>query len=381
MTVPGEGPPPQLAADAGDPREAADGGGPEEGSALRPGSLVFCRLLLRGLVKQTEAVVVEAGACQAVVACPAECSLAPSGDWAGSASLDSWQSFMCAGVEQHTSCLVVFYSVDSRALGTDLLPEAVRFRGCEGQPVTPAAESVLEVFGLKAGRDSTQMQALVGADALTVVPYHAVHIGDGHDLFLWNSVLVVPDFLSKEECHVFMDAADRCARSGSNACNFYAYQGAMHRLPVRKLDLEAQMLSSSVVSDRLLGFIEAHMPEAALELFGQSTCLRDMKFCFSPGEPAVNRYMVGGGIAPHTDKQSITLNVLLSEPGAFSGGGTIFWPQGPPEESGEQEAVVLRPRQGTAVLFNGDVKHAGRAVTDGVRHTFVASFNLWNPNA
>mmetsp|Transcript_104052 Transcript_104052/g.303774 ORF Transcript_104052/g.303774 Transcript_104052/m.303774 type:complete len:370 (-) Transcript_104052:94-1203(-) len=350
----------------------------DESAALAQGSLVYCRLHIRRVVKETEAMVVEAGAWQTVVACPADCSLSLSGDWAGCASLGSWQSLQCAGVEQGTSCAVVFYVVDTRSLSTNVLPEALRFRGCEGQPLTPCAQSLSELFESKAGRDALLMQALLTDEEQSPRSYHEVRIGGDHELFSWNSVLTIPDFLSKDECHVFMDAADRCARSGSTAKNLYAYQGQMHRLPVRKLDLEAQMLSSSVVSDRLLGFIEQHMPEVALDLFGQSERLREMKFCFSPGEPAVNRYMVGGGIAPHTDKQSVTLNVLLSEPGAFSGGGTVFWPQDSPEEANGQGAVVVRPRQGTAVLFNGDVKHAGRPVTDGIRHTFVASFNLWS---
>merc|ERR1712224_316800 len=108
---------------------------------------------------------------------------------------------------------------------------------------------------------------------------------------------------------------------------------------------------------------------------------------FSPGEPAVNRYMVGGGIAPHADKQSITINVVLSDLGAFTGGGTSFWPQksrqtGNAEmlegEDNNEDVVLLRPQQGAALLFNGNVTHAGRAVKTGIRHTYVASFNLWS---
>eukprot|EP00449_Zooxanthella_nutricula_P063350 CAMPEP_0198565998 /NCGR_PEP_ID=MMETSP1462-20131121/102650_1 /TAXON_ID=1333877 /ORGANISM="Brandtodinium nutriculum, Strain RCC3387" /LENGTH=139 /DNA_ID=CAMNT_0044297011 /DNA_START=9 /DNA_END=425 /DNA_ORIENTATION=+ len=139
----------------------------------------------------------------------------------------------------------------------------------------------------------------------------------------------------------------------------------MNRLPVRKLDLEAQMLSAEVISRRLLPFFERQLPDVAEELFGQGEGLASMKVCFSPGEPAVNRYMVGGGIAPHTDKQTVTLNVVLSDLGAFAGGGTMFWPQDGPEDAEMSvertgDAVVLRPPQGTAILFNGQVTHAGR---------------------
>ena len=40
------------------------------------------------------------------------------------------------------------------------------------------------------------------------------------------------------------------------------------------------------------------------------------------------------------------------------------------------EVTVLRPRQGSALLFNGHVSHAGRAVAQGIRHGYVASFSL-----
>jgi len=178
-----------------------------------------------------------------------------------------------------------------------------------------------------------------------------------------------------------MDAADRCAHGGSAAGNFYAYQEGMNRYPVRKLDLGAQILSKTIIHDRLLSFFEEQLPHVANEVFGQSTNLNKMKFSFSPGEPAVNRYSVGGGIASHTDKQSVTVNVVLSNFGSFTGGGTTFWPQEPDstiDEGGTDDVVLLRPQQGSALLFNGNVKHAGRPVISGVRHAYVASFNLWS---
>ncbi|CAE7676588.1 unnamed protein product, partial [Symbiodinium pilosum] len=112
----------------------------------------------------------------------------------------------------------------------------------------------------------------------------------------------------------------------------------------------------------------------------------ELKPFFSPGEPAVNRYMTGGGIAPHIDREAVTLNVVLSEPGAFAGGGTAFWPQEKVEGETDEacaekfdmrDAAVLRPRQGTAILFNGSIAHAGRPVISGVRHAFVKCADVW----
>ena len=95
----------------------------------------------------------------------------------------------------------------------------------------------------------------------------------------------------------------------------------------------------------------------------------------------------------------------------FEGGGTMFWQQ--PDEEGStmkstmttadyvaavllrhadykeccfdpgarcsepcHHRILLQPKQGTAVLFNGEIVHAGREVTSGVRHLYVASFTL-----
>ena len=39
------------------------------------------------------------------------------------------------------------------------------------------------------------------------------------------------------------------------------------------------------------------------------------------------------------------------------------------------EVCVTVPR-GSALLFNGNIRHAGRAVESGTRHVWVASFDL-----
>ena len=82
---------------------------------------------------------------------------------------------------------------------------------------------------------------------------------------------------------------------------------------------------------------------------------------------------------------------------SFSGGGTGFWsaaaeargggrgeadmlddnkanarPDGPP-------TAILRPPLGTAILFGGDVTHAGMPVEAGTRAVLVASFSTRTP--
>lgn len=38
--------------------------------------------------------------------------------------------------------------------------------------------------------------------------------------------------------------------------------------------------------------------------------------------------------------------------------------------------TVLRPPAGTAIIFGGDITHAGLPVTSGTRHVLVMSFSL-----
>lgn len=351
---------------------------------LKPGMVVYCQLLVRDAVKVAQAMVVKPGAWQTVVACPGECALSSSGEWIENLEQGAWQSFSCSSGDPGNPCTVVFYTVDSRALSTSAHPDAICF-GPPGDERRPLPDRLLQLFHGEVEGDSLAVAVMCTTNAEEHSLYHNIPIGDRHEIISFNSVLMIPNFLTKDECYELMDSADRCAHGGSNAGRFYQYQDGMNRFPIHKLDLGAQMLSKSIINERLLGFFEQHLPQTAEDLFGQSSGLRKMRCSFSPGEPAVNRYMVGGGIAPHTDKQTLTLNVVLSDFGAFTGGGTVFWPQvtkecadGIPDEHGIDNVVVLRALQGSALLFNGKVKHAGRPVVSGVRHTFVASFNLWS---
>ena len=74
----------------------------------------------------------------------------------------------------------------------------------------------------------------------------------------------------------------------------------------------------------------------------------------------VVRYEPDGqrGLAPHLDDSELSFNIALSDPDAFSGGGTSF----------EAAGQTLRPQQGQMVSHFGRVFHAGEPVTSGTRH-------------
>jgi hypothetical protein len=195
-----------------------------------------------------------------------------------------------------------------------------------------------------------------------------------------------------------MDAADQSVAKGTgskrsnehwleapaeSAYEMAATSNPLERLRICELGPEAEQLSANILLGRVLPFLEQKLPDTAQVLFGRSSVLKDMNMTFAPGEPAVNRYTSGGLMKVHTDNYHVTINILLSDPGAFVGGGTAFWEQHPPDSSMPEEdpAAVLRPRQGSGAFFNGSVRHAGQVVTSGTRHLYVASFSLHPPDA
>ena len=115
------------------------------------------------------------------------------------------------------------------------------------------------------------------------------------------------------------------------------------------------------------------------------TITGDPRLKFVPGEPACNVYSSGGQFKVHEDQQALTVLVVLSSRDSFTGGGTAFWScedRPPPISPGVfvrtaagPPTLVVKPPPGTAIVFGGDVTHAGRPVLDGERTVFVASFS------
>ena len=112
---------------------------------------------------------------------------------------------------------------------------------------------------------------------------------------------------------------------------------------------------------------------------------------WSEGEPAINVYTAGGRFGAHKDHLALTVLVPLTAPDEFAGGGTGFWAAdsgGPPLPGLEKseladggapaDAVVLKPPLGTALVFGGDLTHAGMDVRRGSL-VLVASFSTALP--
>ena len=198
-----------------------------------------------------------------------------------------------------------------------------------------------------------------------------------------RSVMTVPGFMSDGERKILLQSAAETASWPEEQPAMEPLMPGRQRLHVpSRLNASAQALSEEILR-RGLAFVQAHAPSMGETMLQCSAAdLTDMPddpgLEFSPGEPAVNVYTQGGEFKAHEDKRSLTILVLLSEPDAFAGGGTAFWPPGSQDQARRGEAppaVTLKPPAGTAILFGGEVTHAAVPVKAGTRCVWVASFS------
>ena len=184
------------------------------------------------------------------------------------------------------------------------------------------------------------------------------------------------------------------------------------RIPITRLREDTQALCDrllvrgvSTLHEQLPGLLSAifgdsHTGSSSFSNGAPTSIAHNPTLTFTPGEPACNVYVEGGQFRPHEDRQSLTVLVVLSDAEEFHGGGTAFWsvaetdrvqhrgmlggswfaPKPPRYGSITQvrgpPTVVVTPPAGTAIIFGGDVTHAGQPVDSGERTLFVASFSL-----
>ena len=190
-----------------------------------------------------------------------------------------------------------------------------------------------------------------------------------------NSVLLLRDLLTPTECELLVADVER-----THAVDNPGVASGHQRYMLEDLSDSSRLIFDTMLRDRLLPFVATELPLVAemiwarsLQVTSATAQLHECPLKFSAQEPAINRYSEGGHFEPHTDKLALTVNVLLAT-GTFSGGGTQFWREGAEEAA---PALLIQPAlAGVGVIFNGTVKHAGRAVTRGVRHLLVASFSV-----
>jgi len=239
------------------------------------------------------------------------------------------------------------------------------------------------------------------------------------------SILVLHEFASPVECSELLDAALTRAKAISQGSVSSEEPGKLSlslafrlehssapmvssgrvRMPIAGLSSAACALCDTWLL-RVLELIDKEEPALAAELFDGPPLAPELRaalseqpvhsspsLTFTHNEPAVNLYSAGGAFEPHKDLQALTVLMPLVGAGSFEGGGTGFWARkacvadddassssrslGSMREDIEEAepSVVLTPPAGSALLFGGDLQHAGQPVTAGQRAVFVASFS------
>uniref|UniRef100_A0A7S3V368 Prolyl 4-hydroxylase alpha subunit domain-containing protein n=1 Tax=Aplanochytrium stocchinoi TaxID=215587 RepID=A0A7S3V368_9STRA len=245
-----------------------------------------------------------------------------------------------------------------------------------------------DIVGRHAKLNNINANHLISVSYTEGAAFDSIILGERSEPIRFNSVLLIPNLLTKGECaQLIQDVEQEHLRLSENGPTQDKGKGTLQssvgteRYMIKNLSEKTRCLFDIVLRDRLLPLISAELPDVEDMIWCFSmiepvkgAVLGDMWYKFSSQEPSINRYANGGDFKEHTDGYALTLNILLSVDDDFTGGGTEFWRE---DESSAEPTLRLEPTcAGTGVIFNGQVKHAGRAVIEGVRHLLVASFNV-----
>ena len=142
-------------------------------------------------------------------------------------------------------------------------------------------------------------------------------------------------------------------------------------------DVLVSSLSNSVQRRIQAAFEQVVMP-AALEHFPKAN-VKPRSLPSEANHFFIIKYTAEGKNASfglHVDHTAVTVNIALSDD--FDGGGTFVRASSkaaPTEAGRSSQGFCLRPRPGIALVHNGEVAHAGNAITRGSRYVLVAFFH------
>lgn len=230
----------------------------------------------------------------------------------------------------------------------------------------------------------------------TFKPSHNNKHHDYTDFMNGDSVIILPQIISSEDCEVIINETREIANR-HRASRFSkglldegivriptinaASRAAKNTTPCAEaMDAKTDKLINHLLG-RVFELLDESNPLILSQLFPQkqlslSELFLEDKLAFSSREPAVNVYNKGGKFRPHEDGQKLTVLITLSNMKNFEGGGTGFWPQHSRGHRVEAPTLKLQPLNcGVPVLFTGQVTHSGLEVTNGERVVFVASFS------
>jgi hypothetical protein len=106
-----------------------------------------------------------------------------------------------------------------------------------------------------------------------------------------------------------------------------------------------------------------------IQFIKKSYCLDD-KHIFNVHDVFIIKYDANlqSNLEIHTDNSEISVNILLSDPNEFEGGGTYF-----------DDGIVTFLEKGDALIHCGKTKHSGLEITKGRRYILVAFIHIHNP--
>lgn len=192
---------------------------------------------------------------------------------------------------------------------------------------------------------------------------------------LHNTVVVLPDLLTKDECESIVRDTER---------NINENEGVKTEKWVmyHRLDSESQKTIDRLLTKHVIAFLELRLPHVAQRLFHGKNSKSEPKgrsLNFYWDDPVIIKYLAGNRLAPHDDMRELTIVVPLNPLTAFplDGGGTRFWLEGTcPDQALETDGVSISPSAGSGILFNGDITHSGNSVLQGTRFVLMTSINL-----
>jgi hypothetical protein len=108
--------------------------------------------------------------------------------------------------------------------------------------------------------------------------------------------------------------------------------------------------------------------QTIIEMIKKSYCLDDT-FIFNVSDIFIVKYDENSqrGVDAHTDTSEISINILLSDPADFDGGGTYF-----------EDGIVSHLEKGDMLIHRGKTKHSGVSITRGKRYILVGFIKVYN---
>jgi hypothetical protein len=108
--------------------------------------------------------------------------------------------------------------------------------------------------------------------------------------------------------------------------------------------------------------------QTIIDMIKKSYCVDDT-FIFNVSDVFIVKYDANfqNELKIHPDNSEISINILLSDPADFDGGGTYF-----------EDGIVSRLEKGDMLIHRGKTKHSGVSITRGKRYILVGFIKVYN---